>query len=133
MAMLHRRSLIMSCALFVALGAWARDPVSRYRVTEVSIPSSLQSKCLAAYSAGASITKINDFGIFNAVANCYTAIDPAVPSVQQQSGSFFGASWFDSVELPRPAGTYSYAYSINDRGELFGYESGTPESGGLFA
>jgi uncharacterized membrane protein len=132
--MINRRTLIMSCALLVALGAQARDPVSRYRVTEVSLPNSMQSKCLPAYATVASITKINDFGVFNALANCYTAVDPAAPSLQQQSASFFGAPWFDSIELPHPAGTYSYAYTINNRGELFGYESGTPEGGGgLFA
>lgn len=128
-----RRAFAICLVSLAALEASARDPVSRYRLTEVPVPNSLSSKCLPGYSSGASITKINEFGIFNAVGNCYTAVDPVVPTIQQQSASFFGATWFDSVELPHPAGTYDYAYSINDRGELFGYESGTADGGGLFA
>ena len=39
----------------------------------------------------------------------------------------------ERFELPTSSPGFSYSYSINNRGELFGYESGTPESGGLYA
>lgn len=133
-AMIIRRSLAAIAGLLCAFGAQAHDSAaSRYRVTEVFVPGSLLAGCLDGYSKGASITRINDFGVVNATLNCYSAFDPANGILQYHSATFVAAPWFGSVELPRSGPVASYSYDINNRGEIFGYEFGTPEGGGIFA
>ncbi|HEU5135507.1 MAG TPA: hypothetical protein VFU13_10230 [Steroidobacteraceae bacterium] len=128
------RSLATFAGLLCAFGAQAHEPaVSRYRVTQLPIPDSLTDGCVDGYSAGASITRINDFGVVNATANCYSTVDPATGTLQFLSGTFVAAPWFGAVELPRSGPVASYSYNINNRGELFGYEFGTPEGGGIYA
>ena len=126
------RSLATIAGLLCAFSAHAQGPaVSRYRVVELPIPDSLKAGCLTDYSAGASITRINDLGIVNAYSNCYTAVDPAAGVLQFKSRTFVAAPWFGAVELPLSGPGFSYSYNINNRGEAFGYEG--PETGGFYA
>jgi hypothetical protein len=130
---LHR-SLTTFAGVLCALATQAHEPaVSRYRVNELPVPAALQTGCLSGYTAGASITRINDFGVVNATFNCIAAFDPANSILQYQSATFVAAPWFGAVELPRSGPVASYSYTLNNRGEIFGYEFGTPEGGGIFA
>jgi hypothetical protein len=130
---LHR-SLATFAGLLCVFGAQAQEPAaSRYRVNEFPVPDSLKTGCLSGYTAGASITRINDLGVVNATFNCIAAFDAAAPILQYQSGTFVASPWFGAVELPRSGPVASYSYHINNRGEVFGYEFGTPEGGGIFA
>lgn len=130
---LHR-SLTMFAGFLCAFGAQAHEPgVGRYRVNELPVPDALEVSCLSGYRAGASITRINDFGVVNATFNCIAAFDAAASIVQYQSATFVSAPWFGSVELPRSGPVASFSYTINNRGEVFGYEFGTPDGGGIFA
>ena len=123
------------CAAVAALSCVsaveARD-VSRYKVTELAAPASVQAGCLPNYSSGASIGRINDFGMATASFNCYSIVDPTTPSLIQQGGAIVTAPWFGGVELARTSPGYTFANSINNRGELFGFESPT-DTPGLFA
>lgn len=126
-----RLTFVVCCAVFAA-GAQAHEPaVSRYRVVEVQPPAAMQSRCVPGYVSGASITKINDFGLFNAVSNCFRKVDPVAPALEYLSSTFVGAPFIGSVELAHAPDTTSYSYTINNRGELFGYEA--PSTGGLYA
>jgi len=132
--MIDSRLVGAFAALLCSAAAAAHGPaVSRYRVNELPVPDSLSAACLSAYSRGASITRINDFGVVNASSFCYTTVDTVNPMILSTGAIFVAALWFGAVELPRTNPGYSYSYTINNRGELFGYESGTPEGGGLFA
>ena len=132
--MIDSRLLAVFAALLCSTAAVAHGPaVSRYRVNELPIPDSLTAGCLAAYSKGASITRINDFGVVNASSFCYATVDTVNPMIVSTSATFVAAPWFGAVELPRSGPVASYSYTINNRGELFGYEFGTPEGGGIFA
>ena len=118
-----------SLRLFAAVAALscvstveARD-VSRYRVTELATPASVQAGCLPDYSAGASIGRLNDFGVATGSFNCYSTVDPAGPSLVTRGGSFVTTPWFGGVELAHTSPGYTFANSINNRGELFGFES----------
>ena len=128
------RPLAAFAALF-ALSAQAHDSgVSRYKVAELQRPASLVADCLSGYFSGASITRINDFGVVNASSNCWTSVDPAnPPATRMESATFVAAPWFGAVELPRSNDGFSYSHTINNQGELFGYEAATPDGGGLFA
>jgi len=126
------RSLATIAGLLCAFGAQAHEPaVNRYRVNELPIPDSLMAGCLSGYAAGASITRINDFGIVNATSLCYTTVDPATVTLQYLNRTFVAAPWFGAAELPLTSPGFSYSYGINDRGEMFGYEG--PETGGFYA
>ena len=128
------RLLAASAALLGALGAQAQGSAApRYRVDQLPIPDSTTAGCVPGYSAGASIARINDFGVVNATANCYSTVDPVGPQLAFQSISFVTSHRFGAFELPRSGPVISYTHGIDNRGELFGYESGTPEGGGLFA
>ena len=126
--------LAASAALLTALGAQAQNSaVTRYRVDQLPIPGSALAGCVPGYAAGASIGRINDIGVVNATANCFSVVDPLGPQLAYQSISFVASPWFGAIELPRSGPVASYAYDINNRGEIFGYEFGTPEGGGIFA
>jgi hypothetical protein len=117
------RSLATIAGLVCAFGAQAHDAqVSRYRVSELSVPDSLKAGCLSSYAAGASILRINDFGVVNAVSLCYTVVDNATGAIQFTNRTFVAAPWFGSVELPLTSPTFSYSYTVTNRGDLFGYE-----------
>ena len=120
-------SLMTFAGLIFALGSQAHEPAaSRYRVIELPIPDSLKAGCLSGYAAGASITRINDFGIVNGVSLCYTAVDPATATVQLLNRTFIASSWFGATELPLDSPTFSYSYGINDRGESSATRGGRP-------
>lgn len=111
--------------LLVAIAAQAHGPaVSRYRVNEVPVPDSARAGCLDGYVARAANGRINDFSVVSANFQCYTQADPATSTFQFRATTFVAASWFGAFELPRPAdpGT-SFGDSINNRGEIFGFET----------
>jgi hypothetical protein len=92
------------------------------------------TNCLSGYFSGASIGRINDFGVVTATSNCWTSVDPAnPPATRMESAAFVAAPWFGAIELPRSNAGTSYSHSINNRAEAFGYEAATPDGGGLFA
>lgn len=128
-----RRSIISIAALLCALSAQASDAPSRYRVTRLTPPASVFAGCLSGYSAGASITKINDFGMVNAVVYCHTLVDTTAGLLALKSTTLVTAPYWEGFELPTFNPGFSYSHVVTNRGELFGYESGPPETGGLFA
>lgn len=122
----------MCAIVFCAVGAPAHDStISRYRVTELPIPASLKEGCLNDYFSGATVLRINDLGIVNATSVCYSAVDPATGVLLYKSQAFIAAPWFGAVELPQASPGTSHSGSINNRGQIFGYEG--PETGGLYA
>ena len=131
------KNLVRLLAVFggaFAACAHAHEPaVSRYRVHEIQPPASLQSGCEPGYARTASIATINDLGVVNGSFTCYTnvVVDPL--SFQYQSGTLVAGPWFDAIALPTSTPAQAFTYSINNRGELFGYEGGPAETGGLFA
>ena len=128
------RLLAAAAALLAAMVAQAQvSAVSRYRVEQLPIPGTVLAGCVPGYASGASIARINDFGVVNGTHNCFSVVDPVVAQLAYQSISFVAAPRFGAVELPRSGTVASYSYGINNRGELFGYEFGTPEGGGFFA
>jgi len=120
------RSFIAFGGLLVVIGAQAHEPrVSRYRVSEVPVPHSLRAGCLDDYAVRVTIRNINDFSVVNGNFTCYLQVDPATGFFQARNAAFVAASWFGAVELPRPADPgSSFGDSINNRGEIFGYEVG---------
>jgi hypothetical protein len=123
------RAGLLCIAAAVAQGS----PVSRYRVTELPVPAAAQEGCVPGYAAHASIARINDFGVVNATFHCYSVVDPVAPTLLTSSTNFFVAPWFGAVVLPQDHEGAAFTYTINNRGELFGYEPGPAETGGLFA
>jgi hypothetical protein len=111
--------------LLFAMEAQAHGPgVSRYRVDEVHAPGSLKAGCLDGFAAGASIQRINDFSVVNGNFTCYTQVDPTTSTFQARNAPFVAAAWFGALELPRPpAPGAAFGASINNRGEIFGFES----------
>lgn len=131
--MLMRRSLaVLAVSLFLSV-THAHDAPARYLVTELRAPAALTANCQQGFLAGAYATRVNDFGVMNGVYNCFTAVDIPTNTVQQQGATFVASPWFRSRELPRSNGGSSYSYHLNNRGEIFGYETGPAETGGLFA
>jgi uncharacterized membrane protein len=112
-------------ALIFAPVAQAHGPaVSRFRVNEVPVPSSLRAGCLEGYAAGGAIQRINDFGVVNGNFNCYTQVDPVTAKFQSRGAAFVASLWFGAVELARPAEPgFSFGSTINNRGEIFGFET----------
>lgn len=127
------RSIATLSILLGSASAQADNSVSRYRVTQLQPPASVAEGCVTGYSAGASVEKINDFGVVNAVFYCHTAVDVSAGILTLKSVALVTAPGFEGFELPTFNPGFSYSYTVNNRGELFGYESGTPEGGGLFA
>ena len=119
------RSLTALGGLLFALGALAHGPaVSRYRVNELPVPSSLLAGCVEGYVASGAIQRINDFGIVNANFRCYTQADPATATFQARDAAFVSAPWFGAVELARPTEPgFAFGSTINNRGEIFGFET----------
>ncbi len=116
----------------VAVGAWAHGPeVSRYRLTEIAPPASASSGCLPGYTDNATITTINDFGVVHGTVSCYITVDPAAGIADFRSSTFAAAPWFGAFELPKSVVGSNYAFNLNNRGELFGYEAPS-EGGGLY-
>jgi hypothetical protein len=115
----------------VAMGVQAHDSAGRYRVREVPAPATLQQDCLAAYSRSATPIAINDFGVVNANFSCLTQVDEAAGSARSKLRAFVASPWFDGFELPTEEPGTSFSYSLNNRGEAFGYE--IPDGvGGLY-
>ena len=116
---------LAALGLLFAIEAQAHGPsVSRYRVDEVHAPDSLNAGCLDGFAAGASIRRINDFGVVNGNFTCYTQVDPITSTFQARNAPFVAAAWFGALELPRPPAPGSaFGASINNRGEIFGFES----------
>ena len=112
-------------ALLLTMGAQAHGPaVSRYRVNELPVPSSLRAGCVEGYVASGAIQRINDFGIVNANFRCYTQADPATATFQTRDAAFVAAPWFGAVELARPTEPgFAFGSTINNRGEIFGFET----------
>ena len=119
------RPLVAFGSLLFVIGAQAHGPaVARYRVNELPAPTSLRAGCLENYSASAAIQRINDFGVVNGNFTCYTQVDPAAGTFHARNAAFVAATWFGAVELPRPADPgFSFGSTINNRGEIFGYET----------
>src|SRR5688572_9288760 len=118
MAMNGLGLLAASAALLTSPGAQAQNSaVSRYKVVELPRPASLVANCLGGYFSGASIGRINDFGVVTATSNCWTSVDPANPPVtRMESAAFVAAPWFGATELPRSNDGFSYSHTINNRG-----------------
>jgi hypothetical protein len=113
-------------ALVFAMGAQAHGPAApRYRVNEVPVPDSVRAGCLGDYVVRAANSHINDFSVVSGNFSCYTQADTATSTFQFRTAAFVAAHWFGALELPRPAdpGT-SFGDSINNRGEIFGFEIG---------
>lgn len=127
------RSFATLSILLGSISAQADNSVSRYKVTQLQPPASVFAGCVSGYSAGASINKINDFGVVNAVFYCHTAVDVTAGILTLKSTTLVTAPGFQGLELPTFNAGFSYSYTVNNRGELFGYEAGTPELGGLHA
>ena len=118
--------------LLTMVGAQAHGPaVSRYRITEVTPPASATADCLAGYTRGATINTINDFGVVNGTVQCYSQVDVAANILQYNTASFVAAPWFGAVELSQSVPGFTFSYTLNNRGEAFGYESPF-ETGGLY-
>ena len=119
------RSLTTLGGLIFVIGAEAHGPANpRYRVNELPVPDSLRAGCLPDYRAEASIQDINDFGVVNGNFSCVTQADPVTSTFQQRSAAFVAATWFGAIELSRPADPgFSFGSAINNRGEIFGWES----------
>jgi hypothetical protein len=96
-------------------------------VSELPVPDSLRVGCLSGYTAGASITRINDFGIVNATFNCIVAFATSPRCCVPEAHLRF-ASMVRIVELPRSGPVASYSYNVNNRGDVFGYESEHPKA-----
>ncbi|HEY5810839.1 MAG TPA: hypothetical protein VIT67_22905 [Povalibacter sp.] len=96
--------------------------VPRYRVNELSAPDSLKATCLKGYAQQAWAGRTNDLGVVNGTFTCYSQVDPVTPPATIQSDTFVASPWFGAAALPREGDGYSYSYTINNRGELFGYE-----------
>jgi len=111
--------------LLFAMVAQAHGPaVSRYRVNELPVPSSLRAGCLEGYVVSGGIQRLNDFGVANANFQCYTQADPATATFQSRDAAFVAASWFGAFELAPPAVPgFSFGSTINNRGEIFGFET----------
>ena len=125
---------VLLAGVFSAAAAQAQDSApSRYRVSALNPPAAVSSECLPGYGANYSAVKINDFGVVNGVSNCYTVVDDVTPQVLQKGRAYVIAPGSSGFELPTFNPGYSYSYSVNNRGELFGYEAGPAETGGLFA
>jgi len=68
----------MLAVVFASFSVQAHEPpVSQYRVNQLSAPAGLNAGCVSGYSTTESITRINDLGVVNAAANCFTTVDPA--------------------------------------------------------
>jgi hypothetical protein len=126
------RSFAAIAGLLTALAVQAHGPaVSRYRVTEVIPPASATQDCLAGYTRGATINTINDFGVVNGTVQCYSQVDVAANILQFNTATFVAATWFGAIELPQSVPGFTFSYTLNNRGEAFGYEAPF-ETGGLY-
>jgi uncharacterized membrane protein len=108
-------------------------PAPRYKVKQLYPPAAMTSGCLDAYGFNSAIGRINDFGVANASFSCYTAVDLPASVLQQKSRGLVVATWFPGFELPTFNPGYSYSNAVTNRGEVFGSEFGTAETGGIFA
>lgn len=122
--MKHLLRSFTALGLLFALGSQAHGPaVARYHVNEVPVPHSVRAGCRDDYVVRATNGHINDFSIVNGNFDCYTVADPATGTFQLRTATFVAANWFGALELSRPPdpGT-SFGDSINNRGEVFGFE-----------
>lgn len=127
------RTLAALAALLAGFAASAHDSAAnRYKVAEVEAPASVKTGCLDAYGKIASIARINDLGVITGSFTCYPSVDTTAATYAIKSVSFVGAPWFGSIELPLSGPGQSYAFTINNRGELFGYEIPN-DIGGFYA
>jgi hypothetical protein len=120
-----RGSLIALGGALFGVAATAHEPAaSRYRVDELPVPDSLRAGCLDDYAAGGAVQRINDFGVVNANFTCYTQVDSANATLQARNAAFVTAPWSGAIELQRPPDPgFSFGSLIDDRGEIFGYET----------
>lgn len=123
--MKHLLCSFAALGLVLAAGTQAHGPaVSRYRVSELPVPNSLRAGCLEGYVASGGIQRINDFGVANANFRCYTQADPSTGTFQARDAAFVAAPWFGALELSPPAVPgFSFGSTINNRGEIFGFET----------
>jgi hypothetical protein len=124
------RSIATFAGVFLTVVVQAHEP-GRFRVIEVPPPPAATTGCLAGYSTGATINVINDFGVVNGTVTCYSQVDTAANILQGTTTTFVAAKWFGALELPKSAPGSTFTYSLNNRGEAFGYES-PADSGGLY-
>jgi len=123
--MKHLLCSFTALGVVFASGSQAHGPaVSRYRVDELAVPSSLRVGCAEGYVASGAIQRLNDFGVANANFRCYTQADLATSTFQARDAAFVAAPWFGALELARPAAPgFAFGSTINNRGEIFGFET----------
>src|SRR5690349_1356833 len=118
------RSMAALAGLLTVVVAQAHGPaVSRYRVAEVTPPASATADCLPGYTRGTTINTINDFGVVNGTVQCYSQVDVAANILQFNTATFVAAPWFGALELSQSEPGFTFSYTLNNRGEAFGYES----------
>ena len=107
-----------------------RGRAPRYRLEEITPPSSMVTPCLAGYRNFAQAV-INDFGVVGGNHNCYSQFDPATGTGTFIGGAFAWTYWFGGLELhdKDPTNCCSFMTSINNRNEIIGTDVGVTFTG----